>query len=196
MKNRAQTNLFKIAIVAISLIGGVSCTEAKKPENDKVLADEHNNAKFDNTSKEKDSQFLVDAAEINLVEIQLGQLANQNSNMTDVKELGKMMEKEHSQSLVELTALAGKKKITIPTSISDEAKDTYDKLIKKTNADFNTDYCEMMVKGHKDAISLFEKASIECTDSEIKQWAVATLPALKTHLAYAVACQKKSEKIK
>lgn len=196
MKNRIQTNTFKIAFIAISLIGMASCTDTKKPENTKVVAEEHNDTKFDNTSKEKDSQFLVDAAEINLEEIQLGQLAQQNSNMSDIKELGKMMEKEHSKSLVSLTALAGEKMIAIPTTITNEAKDAYDKLTKKLDADFNYEYCEMMVKGHKAAISIFEKATIECTDSDIRYWAFETLPNLRKHLDHAITCQKKFEKIK
>jgi len=45
------------------------------------------------------AQFLVRAAEIDLEEIQVGQLAQKKSTMIDVQELGKMMETEHTKSL-------------------------------------------------------------------------------------------------
>ena len=49
---------------------------------------------------------------------------------------------------------------------------------------------DMMVKGHKDAISKFEKASKDCDDADIRAWALATLPALRTHLDHSLTCQK------
>jgi hypothetical protein len=36
----------------------------------------------------------------------------------------------------------------------------------------------MMVSGHKDAIATFEKASTDCNETDIKNWATATLPEL------------------
>ena len=194
MKKCRQTSSLKIALITMALIGATSCNDTKKPEDTKDVAEEHNEAKFDNTSKEKDSQFLVDAAEINLEEIQLGHLAQQNSNMSDVKELGEMMEREHGKSLIDLNALAAKKMIKVPASLTDNAKNSYDKLNKKSGKEFDKEYCEMMVKGHKDAIALFDKALKECSDSDIRDWASATLPALRIHLDQAITCQKKCEK--
>lgn len=165
-------------------------------EDSKDVAEEHNEAKFGDKKTEKDSQFLVDAAEINSEEIKFGQLAQQNSDMIDVKELGKMMESEHSQILASLTALANKKTMTIPTILTNVAKDDYDKLNKKSGIAFNNEYCMMMVKGHEDAITLFEKASTECSDSDIRNWALATLPNLRNHLDHAITCQKKCDKMK
>ena len=90
-----------------------SYNNEKKPEDTKEVAEEHNDAKFDN-SKEKDAQFLVTAAEINLEEVNLGQLAQNKGTMADVKALGKMMETEHSAAQKDLQALAAKKQITLP----------------------------------------------------------------------------------
>lgn len=100
----------------------VSCSENKQPEDTKEVAEDHNDAKFDNSKNENDAQFLVNVAEINLEEIQLGKLAQQNGSMTDVKELGKMMEGAHSKLQSELDALAKQKLITIPASATDNAQ--------------------------------------------------------------------------
>lgn len=199
MKNSTpfRTALLQIVLIAATLLTAASCKDNKKPEDTKKVAEEHNEAKFDdNKNKEKDAQFLVNAAEINLEEIKLGQLAQQKSTMTDVKALGKMMETEHAKVLKDLTALAGKKSITLPAAATNDAQDAYKKLSEKAGTKFDKEYCDMMVDGHKDAISKFEKASTDATDMDIKQWAASMLPALRTHLDHSMTCQKKCEKMK
>lgn len=194
--NKMNSTFPIIAIAYISMLLGIGCNKSQdKPEESKVLAEEHNEAKFDNTAKENDSQFLVDAAEINLEEIQFGQLAAQKGSMDNVKELGLMMEKAHNKSMADLTVLASKKMITIPTSVSDNAKKTVDKLTQKSAEEFDEAYCDMMVKKHKEAIELFEKAATEASDAEIRLWASSGIPTLKTHLDHAVICQKTTEKL-
>ena len=172
-----------------------SCSNNSKPEDTKEVAEEHNDAKFDNNKQEKDAQFLVNAAEINLEEIKLGQLAQERGNVSHVKELGKMMEDAHSKSLAALTALAKTKTITVPTTPTENAMDAYKKLNDKSGKDFDKAYADMMVSGHKDAINTFEKASKNSEDADIKNWASTMLPDLRKHLDHAIKCQKECEKI-
>lgn len=183
--------LFPTLICIMGLLA-TSCGNKTETEDTKEIAEEHNEAKFDN-NKEFDSQFLVNAAEVNLEEIQLSQLAQQKCTMTEVKELGVMMEKAHTKASTDLTDLASKKMITIPTSLTDNGKNAYEKLNNKKGTNFDKEYCDMMVKGHKDAIDMFEKAETKCTDPDIKQWASNMLPELRTHLDHAITCQKKCE---
>ncbi len=184
---------FAILIVLVAII---SCDNHGKMEDTKKIAEEHNDFKFDNTNREKDAQFFVNAAEINLEEIQLGQLAQQRSKMDDVKQLGKMMEDAHLKSLNELIVLSNRKSITIPTSLTDNAKEAYNKLTNTLDVDFDKEYCNMMVTGHRKAIEIFDKASTESTDTDIKAWATSMLVNLHSHLDYAISCQIKYDKIK
>ena len=191
--NYFNQSLLQVTIVtAILLI--VSCTNNQKPEDTKVVAEEHNDAKFDDKKQEKDAQFLVNAAEINLEEIQLGKLAQQIGRTTHVKDLGKMMEVAHTKSLNDLTALAKSKMITVPTSPTDKAQDAYKKLNEKSGKDFDKAYADMMVSTHKDAIDVFEKASTNSDNADIKNWATVSLPDLRLHLDKAIDCQKKCNK--
>jgi putative membrane protein len=191
MKKIKNILIQAVLIIAI-LFGTFSCNSNQTTEDTKEVAEEHNEGKFDNT---KDAKFLVNAAEINLEEILLGQLAQQNSTMTDVKELGKIMEKTNRKSLTQLSDLASKKLITIPTAPTDKAKDDYEKLSGKSGIGFDKEYCNKMVKVHKEAISKFEKASTESNDADIREWATTTLPDLRKHLDYAINCQKACEKM-
>lgn len=193
MKN-LKTTVLQVTLIIAATISLSSCMN-NKPDDTKEVAEEHNDAKFEKSGNEKDAQFLVNAAEINMEEISLGKLAQEKGTVGHVKELGKMMEGEHNKSLVDLTALAKTKNITLPSTSTDDGMTAYKKLNDKSGNDFNKSYADMMVSGHKDAIALFEKASTDCTDPDIKAWATATLPALRTHLDQAMVCQKECEKM-
>ena len=188
-----KTLILALSVMFISL-NACKNSNSQKPEDTKKVAEEHNEAKFD-AAKEDDAKFLVAAAEINLEEIKLGQLAQVNSNMADVKKLGQMMVTEHTKALTDLQGLASKKQVTIPASITDNGQDAYTKLSVKTASKFDKDYTDMMVKGHKDAIDKFEKASTGAADADIRAWATSMLPALRMHLDMSMTCQKKCEKM-
>lgn len=190
MKSLKKTLLTDIAAMSFIMMTAVACNQA--PEDTKEVAEDHNEAKFDDNNRaENDAQFLVDAAAINLHEIQLGQLAAAQATSQEVKELGMMVEKDHSKTLNELKDLAARKTITIPVAASEDDTDKYNNLSKKTGRDFDKDICDRLVEEHKDAISKFEKASTESNDAEIKQWAANTLPTLRSHLDMALSCQEK-----
>ncbi len=191
MKN-PKSRVLQLTLLAAVIIGTMSCmsTTAKDP---KEVAEAQNDKKFENKS-EKDAEFLVNAAEISRDEIRLGQLAQQNSKVSQVKELGKMMEDDHTKSLNDLTELARTKNISLPIAQTIDGQDDYDRLNAKSGNDFDLEYCNMMVSGHKHAIEIFEKASMDGTDKDIKAWATATLPALRTHQVHSLMCQKECEK--
>lgn len=196
MKNQhvIKNSLIYSGILSITLFGMISCTNSQKTEDTKEMAEEHNEQKFDSNREEKDAQFLVNAAEIHLEEIQLSQIAQSNSTEPEVKKMGKIMESDHTKSLNDLKELASKKSITIPTSLTEDNKDAYKDLSNKSGEDFDKEYCEKMVEGHKKAIEKFEDASAKSEDAEIRAWAEASLPVLRSHLDHALTCQNKIEK--
>lgn len=187
--NYLRTLLLLTFITSVLLIA--SCGPKEKTEDTKVVAEEHNDAKFDENNQEQDAQFLVNASEINLEKIQLGQLAQQNGRTTHVKELGKIMEDAHTKSQNDLIALAKSKNITIPVSVTENVQEAYKELKEKSGNDFDKAYADLMVSKHKDAIATFEKVSTNSNDADIKNWATISLTALRTHLDQSIVCQKK-----
>lgn len=175
------------AFISIGLLVLASCNN---PEDPKDVAEDMNNERFDERKSEKDAQFLVEAAAINMEEIKLGKLAEERGTLTDVKELGKIMVKEHTAALNELKDLAEDKSIVLPASLTEDGQDAYNKLNEKGGKEFDKEYCDMMVKGHKNAIDKFEKASSNAEDPDIRNWASSMLPSLRTHLDHSNACQE------
>jgi putative membrane protein len=158
-------------------------------EDNKKTAEEMNDAKF-NHEGEKDAEFVTDVQDINLTEMNLGQLAASKAMMTETKDLGKMMETSHKKAYDDLASLAAKKTISVPSAMSDASKKDYDNLSQKTGVDFDKDFCDMMVKGHKDAIDKFEKGTKDLSDPDLQAWASNMLPALRAHLDNAMKCQE------
>jgi len=172
-----------------------SCENSPKVEDPKKVAEDHNDAKFKATN-ESDAQFLVNAAEIHLEEIKLGELAQTSGTMLEVKKLGEMMKTDHAKSLKDLQGLAAQKQVTLPMAITEDGQTSYNKLMDKKGVAFDKAYSEMSVSGHKSAIEKFDKASTTVTDPDIKAWASSMLPTLRAHLDASMTCQKNCEKMR
>ncbi len=89
---RIKTALLQTALMMAVSLSISSLSSAQKANDTKSVANVQNEAKDANINKERDAKFLATAAEINLEEIKLGQLAQQKSTMKDVKDLGKMID--------------------------------------------------------------------------------------------------------
>jgi putative membrane protein len=182
-KTALLRSLFMIAV----LIVGSSCMVNMSVAKTGALGVELAGMKV--TVTDADISFMSEATEINLEEIRLSEVVKERSKNVEIRELGKKMTNQHYQSLLDLTALAARKNITIPTKLGDKENMDYEKLNHMAGEALDREYIAMMVYEHKEAIALFEKESKNSTDPDIKQWVSATLPEMHTHLDYAVACQ-------
>ncbi|MEN2401195.1 DUF4142 domain-containing protein [Flavobacterium sp. MC2016-06] len=163
-----------------------ACKNETKQEDPKEVAEDANEAKFDSIKDKKDdSEFLVDIAEVNLAEIEIGKLAQIKSTNPDVKSFGKMLVDEHTKSASEVSALASKKNFVLPTSITEEGKEEYKKLNEKSGLDFDKKFADMMIDGHEKAIEKLTKASEDAKDEDVKLWASNNISNLTAHLQHA-----------
>lgn len=192
-----KTFLFSKAILGAGLIlcSLNSCKNEPKQEDPKEVAEDQNEAKFDDVdSKEDDSQFVVDIAEIDMAEIQIGNLAQQKGTTQGVKDFGKMLVTDHTKSQDELKALAAKDNITLPTALTDMGSDEYNKLNEKSGIEFDKKFVDMMVKGHEKAIDKMTKVAADATDPDLKMWASGKVAGLTSHLEQAKRLQEGLDK--
>jgi putative membrane protein len=139
---------------------------------------------------DQDRQFAHDAAMINMTEIELGKLAAGRGSHARVKEFGNRMVNDHMKVFDELKTLAGRKNIALPTELEARQKTLRDKLAGMSGQGFDRAYMEEMVKGHQDALALFQKESTSGADGELKAWATKTLSGISTHHGLARDVQK------
>jgi putative membrane protein len=174
------------ALLALTL-NFTSCKprNANKVEDSKDIAEKFNDAKFDDS---KEAQFLVDATELCYDEIELARLAQSNGTNDNIKEIGKMMEKDNTDFLNEIKKLAETKDITIPSEITSKGQKDRKKLADDQGTDFDKNYCDMIVENHKKAIKKYMDAVEDCEDVEVKNWANKSLAILRNHLDHAMTC--------
>lgn len=160
-------------------------------------ANESNEVKQDSAEKtsgeatapvsEEDSKFAVMAASGGMMEVQLGELAQQKAASQRVKDFGAMMVRDHTKANDELKNLAGMKNITVPPAPGEDHMDQITNLSKKSGREFDREYMKMMVDDHQEDIDEFEKCSNNSKDADLKAFAAKTLPVLRTHLDSAKA---------
>ena len=131
--------------------------------------------------------FINKVAISDMFEVQSSQLALEKQPDRDTKPFAQKMVKDHQQTTKELKGLVdgGKVKATLPTALDSEHQKMLDELKGKSGKDFDQSYDQMQVKGHQDAVGLFEAYSKSGDNSDLKKWAAKTLPHLKQHLAMA-----------
>jgi putative membrane protein len=131
------------------------------------------------------SQFAMDAAHINMAEVEMGKLAQEKGSSEQVKDFGQRLEDDHSKALDELKEIASDKNITLPTTIDAKHKATHDKLAKLSGAQFDKAFAQEMVTGHKEALQKAQSAAKSEQDPQIKAFANKMVTSVQAHLKVA-----------
>lgn len=129
--------------------------------------------------------FMEKAATSGMLEVKLGEMAQEKASAAEVKDFGKQIVAHHSQANDQLMALAQEKSITLPDSLTAKQQSDVDKLSKLSGDEFDQAYMKMMTKDHKKDVKTFEKASKSTSDPAVQDFASQTLPTLKKHLQEA-----------
>ena len=132
-----------------------------------------------------DQTFVTKAAAGGMAEVELGKLAQQHAASDQVKQFGSKMAADHQKANEQLKKIAAAKGINLPADMSSSDRREFDKLSKKTGADFDHEYMKEMVSDHKKDVKEFQSAAKSAADPEIKNFASSTLPTLQQHLDMA-----------
>ena len=133
----------------------------------------------------KTQQFVEKAATSGILEVKLGQMAQEKASSSEVKDFGEHMVTGHSQANDKLKSIAQEKGVTLPDSLTAKQQGTVDKLSKLSGEEFDQEYMKTMVKEHKKDVQAFEKAAKNLSDPAVQDFASQTLPTLKEHLQEA-----------
>jgi putative membrane protein len=149
--------------------------------SDRAAADSDRSSNRADAKPMDDKQFLTKAAEGNLAEVKLGELAQKQASADDVKRFAQRMIDDHSKALDELKPIAQNKGVTVPTELKGEEKEHYDKLAKLQGKEFDQAYIRDMIRDHDKDIREFKREVQNGKDLEIQAWASKTLPTLQEH---------------
>jgi putative membrane protein len=165
----------------------------RSPDNTAVdkAADTLAGTTLDNNTRD----FVAEAASGGMMEVQLGQLAQEKASHQRVKDFGAMMVRDHSKANDALKA-AVNGKAEIPATLVDKHQGHINDLKEKTGAEFDKAYIKMMVDDHEKDIKKFEDIAKESNDPAVRDFANNTLPTLRTHLTEAKSIRDELSKAK
>ena len=166
-KIRVVSQLCVLALIigAISLTGAVKAADTSQTGGSSL--------------SEKDKTFMKKAAKGGMMEVAMGQVAEQKAQSDDVKSFGKRMITDHNKANDELKSIASKKGVQLPSKehtskwISDKA------------------YMDMMVKDHEKDLAEFKEEASSGSDPDVKKFADDTAKMVQEHLDLAKETQGK-----
>ena len=130
-----------------------------------------------------DRRFVTKAADGGQTEVQAAQLAAQRATNPDVKNFAQKLVDDHTKVNSELMTLAKQKNVKLDT---DDHKDrAYNRLNKKSGAEFDQEFVENMIDEHEKDIKMFEKAASDAKDAEVRSFASKHVSHLREHLQQA-----------
>jgi len=188
--------IFSTGLVAIALSLATGCTPtnphdqntSEVPPAALVQATESPSptvspsASGQNTLSSSDRQFITEAAQGGLAEVQLGQLASQRGTSDAVKQFGQHMVQDHTQVNNQLKQLATQKGVKLPTTIGSNNQQVKQRLSKLSGANFDRQYLKQMLQDHQKDISAFQNEAQQGQDADVKAFATQALPTLQEHL--------------
>jgi putative membrane protein len=143
-------------------------------------------SKQDDKVARGDRKFIEQAAGSGMFEVQVSQLAASKATDANVKSYASMLVDHHTAANNELVKIANARGVELPAAPPRGLRKDIEKLGKKNGAEFDKDYIrEVGIKAHEKDIKLFQGASKDVKDAELKAFVDKTLPQLREHLAAA-----------
>lgn len=130
----------------------------------------------------EDKDFLKEAYQTNLNEIELARLATQQASSSDVKEYAQRMIDEHSRSNEQIQQIASSKGVDLQSGA--QSKD-YSQFSNLSGPQFDQKYIENQQQSHQEAISMFRNAADKGSDPDVKSFASSQLSTLEQHQSMA-----------
>jgi len=133
-----------------------------------------------------EKQFLIDAATNTQYELAVAKLAAEKAADSSVKSYAAMLVSDHTDNRQKLQQLAQRHEVTLPSTLAPDKQRLIDQLSKASGRDFDRQFIQTVgLHDHKADISLFEKASRDAKDGEVRDFATSALPTLRAHLSAA-----------
>lgn len=134
----------------------------------------------------QDSKLIFEMASSNILEVRLGQLAQEKASNPAVKQFGQQMVTEHTNLQNQLTGLVSKNNASFKPGMTDADEKEVERLDKVSGADFDRTYMSSMVQHHQEDVSFLQSQGQAARSAEARQIVSASLPVLQQHLNMAI----------
>ena len=133
-----------------------------------------------------DKKFLANAAQSDVNEIKLSQLAEEKATNPAVKAFAQKMVAEHNKMSMNMQPFAASWGVTPPTDMDADHQKEYDKLNGLSSGDFDKEYIDQMVSDHAKALDAFTSEAKDTKDTKFRAAVLKgkTMVAAHKNMAY------------
>jgi putative membrane protein len=129
-----------------------------------------------------EQQFLQMAAQTDMTQAHLGQMAQQQSDRQDVKNFGQTLDQSHTKDCETLTAIASRNGATIPKGIDAQHQSVVDGYKNLTGKKFDKQFLHQEKQMHRSVIDQYKHEAAQGENPALREYANNTLPTLEDHL--------------
>jgi putative membrane protein len=137
----------------------------------------------DGGTQVQDKMFLQKASEGGLAEVQLGQLAAQKGNSSEVKQFGQKMVEDHTRLNEQMKPIADTLGVSAPKHLTRMDQAEYDKLSSLSGDAFDQEYITDMVKDHRKDLQEFRREETATSNPELKEAVSHAEQVVSQHLS-------------
>ena len=130
-----------------------------------------------------DASFLVRAASHSLMAQDLCSLVAKRATTPAVREYAQRMMVEHSRATQEISALAQRRKVVLPTMMGEEAQEVFRNVEEKQGVALDRTFVREIRQDHEAEIREYAAAIERAADPDIRTLATRLQPYLQEHLA-------------
>jgi putative membrane protein len=183
MRPKSPPSVVCLILLFVAAFGLTACNR----ENGVEAAPEDRTTSLSQSERD----FMMEAAQADLAEIDMAQVALQNSGTGDVKDFANMIKSDHTSALEDLTELMKDTNVPQPKSIPVELQQDISRMRGLTGGEFDREFVNMIVSEHQKAIEMFRDQQSTAQNQDVKKYVEDTLPRLEMHLEKAQRLQTK-----
>jgi predicted outer membrane protein len=131
------------------------------------------------------AEFLAQAMQDSLAEVELCELALQKTSNDDIKQFAQHMLEDHSYMESDIEHLAAKKRIALPKDLTEENMSALEKMKKLSGREFDLEFMNHNVQDHEKDVKVFRHYAEQGEDSELMEMAKNAAGVLGQHLKMA-----------
>jgi len=132
-----------------------------------------------------DKDFFHEATTDNVLEVQLGQLAERRAQNSAVRQFAQRLVADHTKQQNEWLSMASNNGLGFTPGMGKNHRKKLTKLQKVNGRDFDRAFMTQMVQDHKDYIDYFEKEGRAAHSNQVRRLVERDLPILRNHFNQA-----------
>lgn len=133
----------------------------------------------------QDLQFMTDAIQAGLTEIEMGRVAKANGVSPAVKQFGQRLIDDHSLANRQIALVAARLAVTLPNEPDAAHQQHLTEMSSLRGPGFDDAFARHMVIGHEAALTVFRRQAKYGQSPDLRDFAEKTIPTLEEHLKIA-----------